>query len=587
MTNYLRLALFAALGALMCATGLTAQTIHPEMRNRAYPGDSNGLPVGRVMVLVSNSDGTVVADSTHEATLRQHFGMHPGATFNANVMAAAMRNLIKEPSVKTASYTLYHSAPSAPLTVVVDVTMLAEGEHKDYNGRSGMAASGSLRDFPLVFENKHFEVSAIVNAGVGLYDDVDAYFGHGDVVLADDGNATDPADKGSRFWGEMSLELGARANLQLGNSNVYAFGAVSGMLTARNASDISNKGAKAYVDVEKLFGGLLFTHLGSGRDMTLRLSYGRQDFQLNDGFLISKWSGSANSNGRASNYMLARTAFARMGLAKLTTLRWAVEVFYLEPDEEHRRHTDHTQYLGTYVGYNDNRHLNLGIAYIDRVAGNGTYDLGPDRQPLAKRGMYVINPKVWVDNIAGTPLFFRGEYAFEGHRHGGMAANAWYAGLGLNMVRTPLMPRIYYRYCYQQGDNGQSGTYHRFDHVLSGGLAEWVQGVTMIKLFTRGNVITHRLQVQIHPTRSLDVIATYHHYRADKRWNVGDNDIFDHLATKHLGDEFTLQTDYNINSHFLLMGILSLTRPGSAIRAALPAPARCWSTFELSCFMFF
>lgn len=578
--------LLAALAVTVGAVAVCAQPRPVEMRNPAQPGYSNGLPVKRVTFVVHDGERTLMADSLEAARLDLSFGVHPGATFNLNVMAAAMRELLRNPQVKSAQYSLYHSTLAGPLTVVVDVTLLDDGEHKDYNGRSGWAVSGSARDFPLIFENRHLELSAILNAGVGLYDDVNAYFGHGDVVMADNSDANDPAGSGSRFWGEASLEPGVRANLQLANSGIFAFGAVSAMATARNASDIYARGAAAYVDVEKLYAGLLFTRLGRGHNATLRLSYGRQDFQLNDGFLISKWSGSANAAGRASNYMLARTAFARMGLVKLTTPHWAAEAFYLAPDEQHRRHSDNTQYVGAYVGYN-NSLINAGLAYIDRVAGAGTYDVGPDRAPLRKRGMYVINPKLWLDNIAGTGLFARAEYAFEGHHDGGMAANAWYAGLGINLPEVSLAPRFYYRYCFQQGDNGHSRRYTRFDHVLSGGLAEWVQGVTMIKLFTRGNMTTHRLQAIVHPTRSLDVTLTYHHFRAQCLNNLGDNDIFNHLATKNLGNEFTLQTNYTINHRLMLMGIFSLTRPGSAIRAALPAPVRTWTTYELSCFLSF
>lgn len=576
----------AMLLSFFLCQSVVAQNFIAELRNQAYPINSNGLPIKKIEFIVHDQGHIELADSARAATLQREFGIHPGATFNINIMAVAMKAIEMDPYVKDASYSLYHSSPTSPLTMVVEVTMLGADEHKHYNGQEGMAESRNIRDFPLIYENKHAQLSFILNAGVGLYDDVNAYFGQGDAIMGGNATATDIAGPGSRFWGEASLEPGLRGTLQLGNSNIYAFGAISAVFTGRNTSDIYSGGHAGYIEFEKLYGGLLFTRIGHHRDMTLRLSYGRQDFQLNDGFLISKWSGSANADNRASNYMLARTAFSRMGLAKFTTPKWALEGFYIAPDEQERHHTANISYAGAYVGYNDNRHWNVGIAFIDRITANGCYDTGTDLK-LPLKGMYAINPKVWIDNIAGTGVFFRSEYVFEGHKDGNMAANAWYAGAGINMSQLRWNPRFYYRYCYQQGDNPRTKHYTRFDHILSGGLAEWVQGVTTIKLFTRGNMITHKIQAQIHPAKDLDFIVSYHYFRADKLFNPGDAAVFENLNSKHLADEITLQTDWNISPHFMLMGIASVTLPGKGIKKALPSPVKSWSTFELSCFMFF
>lgn len=567
--------------------GLNAQTIHPQMRNRAYPSNSNGLPIKQIRIVLHNGEHIEVADSTDEHYFDKYLSVYPGATFNINIMSAAMRRLKANPRVDYATYTLYQSTLSSPLTMIVDIYLLAPGQHKDYNGRSGMVESKSMRDYPLIYEDKHAEISLITNAGVGLYNDFDSYFGYGDILTTSDASADDPAGRGSRFWGEAMFEPGVRANFTLKKNRLYAFGAISALFTGRNSSDICSRGYAAYADMEKFYGGLLLLGLGSNKDITVRASFGRQDFQLNDGFLISKWSGSANSGKRTSNYMLARTAFSRVGLLKITTLKWAAEAFYIAPDEGPRHHVDRIAYAGAYVGYNDNRHWNVGVSYIDRVAGNGFYDIGNRPEHLSKKGMYAINPKIWIDNIGATGLFFRSEYVFEGHHDGGMAANAWYVGGGVNLLNHSWMPKIYYRYAFMQGDDGNSRKYTLFDHVLSGGLAEWVQGVTMIKLFGRGNMITHKFMVQLHPSKRVDVVASYHHFRADKLNNPGGPNGLTVLKNKHLGDEITMQTDWNINSHFMLMGIVSWAIPGRGVKEALPKPIKVWSTYELSCFMFF
>lgn len=273
------------------------------------------------------------------------------------------------------------------------------------------------------------------------------------------------------------------------------------------------------------------------------------------------------------------------GLMKWSSPNWDAGFFYLQPEELTHRQEIKNRYVGADVNFNKNG-WNPGLAFVSRVHGKGDYYL-PDGSTLSHKGLLAINPKLWITNIADTGLFFKSEYVHEWHTGGGMSANGWYAGLGIDLNKVKWTPRLYYRYAFMQGDNPGSKVYSRFDPMLTGSLAEWVQGINMCKVVGAGNIVTHRLEAIIYPARNINIELDYYHLRADTRYNVGGTPALNNLPSKHLGDEITMQVNWNINRHFMLLGLVSAAIPGKGISDALPGPSKTWTTFQLNLFMFF
>lgn len=225
------------------------------------------------------------------------------------------------------------------------------------------------------------------------------------------------------------------------------------------------------------------------------------------------------------------------------------------------------------------------MAYINRVGGKGTYAT-PDGT-IPKKGLSIINPKLWINNIGGTAIFFKSEYAYEFNKDRTMSANGWYVGGGVNLTKVRTRPMFYYRYAFMQGDNPDSKMYTRFDPILTGGLGNWVQGINMRKVLGNGNIISHRLQAKAYPLPSLEVSLDYFHLRSDTYLNLGSLPPLSNLKSKHLGDEVTLEAQYFVNPHFMVLGIASLAVPGRGIKDALPEGAKNWTSVQLALFMFF
>jgi hypothetical protein len=500
-------------------------------------------------------------------------------------MDLAIRRILQEPDIRAARYELFATEFSSPVTIVVHVDFLKPGEAKIVEGRKGMAPSQSLREFPLIVETDRAKLTFILNGAMGAYHEENAFFSKGPEFTKGNPVATNPAVKGNRFWGEFNLEPGIAGITQLGHTKLFPYAAVSYMITGRNASDIYTNGGALYGAFERLYAGILIPRIGKNKDINIDLSAGRQFFQLNDGFLIARFSGSANAGERASVYLNSRTTFQMTGLMKIHKGKFSLDGFYLEPQELFKDKQSNTRYLGGTFNYNNNKSLDAGISYISVPHSAASYST--PQGSIAKEGMYILNPKLWLTDIAGTGIFLKSEYAFQSHTSEDMRSNAWYVGAGIRKKDWKFRPSLYYRYAYMKGDDSTTQRYERFDPILTGGLGNWVQGINFRKLVGSGNIISHRVELKANLTKSFELSLDYFFLLADSYSNIGGLAPISRLKAKDYGQEVTLGTRYFLNDHFMLLTVFSWAKPGEAIEKAFDEPVYNWLSLQASLFMFF
>ena len=102
--------------------------------------------------------------------------------------------------------------------------------------------------------------------------------------------------------------------------------------------------------------------------------------------------------------------------------------------------------------------------------------------------------------------------------------------------------------------------------ILTGGLGNWVQGINFRKVVGNGNIISHRVELKANFTKTFEVSLDYFFLKAHTLSNLGALAPIAKLNGKTYGQEWTLNTRYFLNSHFLLLGILSYAQPGDAIK---------------------
>ncbi len=190
-------------------------------------------------------------------------------------------------------------------------------------------------------------------------------------------------------------------------------------------------------------------------------------------------------------------------------------------------------------------------------------------------------------HIGQTGLFFKTEYAYQGHETEDMKSYAWYAGLGYSIQNVRTTPSVYYRYAFMKGDDTETDSYGRFDPILTGGLGNWVQGLNFRKVVGNGNIISHRVELTSWINRQMSLSLDYFYLQADQLNNLGGLPPITSLKNKALGHEATLTLKGLIKEHYTLLGIVSYGIPGESLTLAFDDPIPNWLTAQLALFINF
>ncbi|MCI0474604.1 MAG: hypothetical protein L0Y76_13595, partial [Ignavibacteria bacterium] len=208
----------------------------------------------------------------------------------------------------------------------------------------------------------------ILTGGVGTFTDFDPFFKHGTEFTKGNPVATHPAGPGYASRLETDIELGIGGIIQLGKIPVYPYFGISETATGSTGQDLYTNYTRGFTDFERGYLGAIFMDPRNG--FIANLSAGRQSYQMNDGFLFSKYSGSANAGPRASLYLSARTAYEKTALLRIRYKTITLEGAFLEP-EELDYSPSNTQYVIGTLGYNDNSAVDASFSYIN-VPNSGT-----------------------------------------------------------------------------------------------------------------------------------------------------------------------------------------------------------------------
>jgi hypothetical protein len=583
MPGNITLILFSFFSFLFCQS-LNAQITSPY-GIEVTPISVEGAPIRSVVILLKKEGKEYIADSLETTAFYKAFGLKPGGNFMQSIADLAIRTIVNQPEIKTAEYHVYNSEYGGPVVLVVNATFLAPGELKSVEGKKGMSVAGGLKSFPLITQTDHSKLTFILNGGAGLFNEINALFSKGPEFTQGNPIATNPATKGTRFWGEAYIEPGIAGITRLGKSKLYPYAAVSYLISGRNSSDIYSDGPTAFGGFERLYAGLLIPKLGKNQNVNIDVSAGRQFFQLNDGFLFSRFSGSANAGERGSVYLNSRTTYQMSALAKVQISKFTLSGFFLEPQELFKNSQSNTRFLGGTFNFNNNKHFDLGVSYISVPSTKSQYSTPQGRIPM--EGMYILNPKVWISNIAETGLFIKSEYAYQGHNSQDMKSDAWYVGAGIVKKKWKHSPGFYYRYAYMKGDDSNTPRYERFDAIQTGGLGNWVQGINFRKISGDGNLLTHRVEVKGYVKRNFEVSLDYFFLRAETTSNLGSLAPISNLNGKVYGHEVTATSRYFIGRNYLLLGVFSWAKPGDAVVNAFEDPVYNWTSLQVAMFMFF
>ena len=419
---------------------------------------------------------------------------------------------------------------------------------------AGWAFSPALAEIGLVEENG-VNVSFGLEAGAGYFHTTNTNFGVGRVDLRSGENT------GDARWTEGYLKPSLNAAYGFDRAGKL-YGGVTGVATFTagdgDAGGYTNSGDDD-TDLERLFIGWNSAQLLSdslGED-AIDISYGQQDFQVGDGFLI--YDGNTDQFKKGAYWLAPRDAFKRAGLVRINAQPVRGDLFYLKADSDQ----DDTELGGVNVEYVAKDFGTFGVTYLHVLDSARPSNAG------VRDGMNVLSLSVSELTPPAVPnLSFWGGYVAEtgNGRDGKIDADAWYLEARYTFADWPWSPALSYRYAAFSGAGVDDAKRRDFDPLFYGasdrGWGTWVQGeITGNYLLFNSNQRDHMVHLTASPGERLNLGLLYYRFFLDKNNYYGTP-----VSDDHFNDEVNLYADWTINDYASLSAVYGVAFPGEAAK---------------------
>jgi Alginate export len=552
----------------------------------ALPSAVDTLVIDAVQVSGNGTTGDTSADAQVIAQVRAAVGLRAGDRLSSVALEVLQARLGTIPGVARVSVRLDPSGAGGRARLLVDVGLAAADPAAI--APTGMLAGGGTGAFPTIWRSEGRLLRFILNTGVGGFSDGNPWFGSPNTFTLGNPLVQDPAigaDTGDRAtWAEGWIEFGVGGVSQIGTTNSAVYGAVTVISPMVTGQDIFRDDFRQSFNIEKAYVGYLWAD--PDRQRSLDISAGRLNFSLNDGFLISQYVSQWNAGPRPGVYLAPRTALDFGAVGKFKQQAWTATAFYLDPNEYEPFETN-TQLAGLNLRYSFSEPFYADVTMIRAVDGDYKY-----RTPAGvigtRDGLTTLAAHIrWADRDALPGWWAEAEAAHQTHRDFDMDAYAAYATVGYLARDLPWTPSISFRASTFTGDDPATAAYERFDPLYSGGLSEWLQGISLGKVLTPSNRNSQRIRVNVAPNPRLNLTLDYFWHQADQLNNIGGNPALSQLSSTDLGQELQFTSRWAISDNLYFLGVLARAFPGEAIDDAVGGNAKDWTTVQAQLFWSF
>ncbi len=317
----------------------------------------------------------------------------------------------------------------------------------------------------------------------------------------------------------------------------------------------SSFGHPEHIDNERLFIGWRSGNaVPGGPENWLDVSWGRQNFEIGDGFLIA--DGNNETNGKSAILLGPRTAFEAAGLIRINTQPLRADLFYLESDSDNQK----PNLYGLNLEWHDDRYGVLGF-YGFKIHEAVRTSPRDGLLTLALRGnLHPLTDIGWPD----ATLAFETAWQQNNRSQRKTDALGWYVTLGYAFNSLPWQPHLAYRYSYFSGDKPGTTTNEAFDplFVAGPGFGTWFQGEIIGQyLITNSNLTVHSLHLTAQPTQSINTGMIYFHNLLNQKRIENTR-----VTARGFAQEVDLYAEFSLNDHISLTQLIALTWPGRAAK---------------------
>ncbi len=528
-----------------------------------------GLEIGAVRVQLAGTTGDPTRDDRLRREALDAAGVAAGDTVNSVTVIAAIGRIRLVDGVAGVSYTL-EAVPSGTALV--------------FAVSPGTAAQKAPSPaFPVLRQGPRSMLKLLLFGGAGVYSDGDPFFHEWESFNKSSPIAPGPPTDTRVTFSDISIEPGMAGITQVGTRPVYVYGAATVAISGTWGQDIYQRNDSLYAAMEKAYGGVLWA---PGKRNLVNVSAGRQNFTLNDGFLIHHVKGSSNVGDRRALFLGARTAHDMTVLATARRGRGEFRAFLLDPNE-YEPIESNTRVAGANVRFESDRGPRVDGSYI-RIVNSDGRSATPQGERIPREGTSALAGHVrWSDALGARGLFLEAEAATQWHATADVRAAAGYATAGYRFNQAVWRPALVLRYAGWSGDDPATSRYERWDPLLPAGSDEWMGGVVFSKYVANSNLRQVRLRGFAQPSKTFNFTIDWFRYRAAQTNNLGANPVLATLSSTDLGDELMFLGRTYVGKNYFVQAVASVNWAGQAIKSALPQPANRWSSLQLSVYWFF
>ena len=563
--------LAAAAGSLALAIPAHGQSALGGSAGQSYsspsPSFEGGGQVFAVSVIVEGSTGDPARDDRIRQAASNAVGIQAGDWVDPGAPLLALKRLRAIDGVADAE----HGAQIGPLgtTLVFRVKTV------------GVPTQPAVA-LPKLHEDATSMVKLILNGGLGLYSDGNAFFLNWDAFNKGSPIAPGPATGRRVTFSDISIEPGIGGIAEVGQK-LYAYGAATVLASGTWGQDIYQRNDSMHVAVEKAYAGLLWV---PEKDKALNASLGRQNYTLNDGFLIHHVKGSTNVGERRAVYLGARTAHDMTALLGGRYEGWGIKAFYLDPNEYEPLESN-SKFAGGNVRYDVGNGLTIDGTYIENVHSDSSFAT-PQGTRVPREGISTTAAHLRWRNALGTPgLFIESEIGHQRSSRADVSASAGYASAGYRFNDVRWRPALVVRYAQWSGDRPETSRYERWDPLLPAGSDEWMGGMTFSKYVSNSNLQQLRVRFFAEPAQAFNFTVDWFRYLAMETNNLGAVPVLSTLQSRDLGNELMFTGRWFVGKNYFVQTLASINWPGDAIRRALPEPTKPWTTLQATVYWFF
>lgn len=289
------------------------------MRAPLSVAQGDGARVGRVFLDLLGTTGNAARDMSLRREIGEIVGLSSGDSLNASALRAAESRIQRLAGIDGGRIELYAGSVPGEVVVLVGATLTAE------------VRSRPARDPAAVFASERSLVRWQLGGSHGVFADHNPWFGTAERFTSGSPIAESPPGPGWAPWAESSLEYGIAAATRLGEAPATLFAEATGLASATLGTDLFQGSPRFRNRVEKGYFG--FAWVDRDQSRSLRVSVGRQNWQLHGGFLFSRFAAGSNAGPNPGLYLSPRTAYQRAALIDARAGRLRFEAFDLNPSE--------------------------------------------------------------------------------------------------------------------------------------------------------------------------------------------------------------------------------------------------------------